>query len=78
MLYIASDHAGYTLKETIKDTFHAEDLGAYSHESCDYPDFGSKLGNALKPGDRGIVVCGSGVGISIVANKIKGVRCALV
>ena len=69
MLYISSDHAGFTLKEILRNEFNATDLGAYSGESCDYPDFGAKLGESLKKGDKGIIVCGSGVGISIVANK---------
>lgn len=81
-LGIASDHRGYKLKEQIKKELDIEiiDYGTYSSESCDYPDFAFKLGEAVvnKEVDYGIAICGSGIGISIACNKVKGVRCAKV
>lgn len=81
-LGIASDHRGYKLKEQIKNELDIEiiDYGTYSSESCDYPDFAFKLGEAVvnKEVDYGIAICGSGIGISIACNKVKGVRCAKV
>lgn len=81
---IGSDHGGYDLKEIIKEHLKSEgieviDYGANSGESVDYPDYGQKVGEAVVSGecDRGIVLCGTGIGISIAANKVKGVRCAL-
>ena len=82
---IGSDHAGFDLKEHLKNYLEEEgyeviDEGTYSLESVDYPDFGKKVGQrvAAKEADRGLVVCGSGIGISIAANKVPGIRCALV
>lgn len=84
MIAIGSDHGGYTLKETIKKYLDEKgvryrDFGAYSDESCDYPDFGAAVGRAVASGEceRGILVCGTGIGISLAANKIKGVRAAV-
>lgn len=81
---IASDHGGFRLKsEIIKyldiKNIEYEDLGAFSEESVDYPDFGQAVGEAVASGkfDRGIVICGTGIGISIAANKVTGVRAAL-
>jgi ribose 5-phosphate isomerase B len=81
---IAADHAGYELKEFLvgylsAHDFEVFDFGCYSEESCDYPDVGHPLGEAVSKGEfeRGISVCGSGVGISIVVNKHRGVRGAL-
>jgi ribose 5-phosphate isomerase B len=81
---IASDHGGYELKEYLKEhlakrAFEVLDLGTYSAEPADYPDFGRACGEAVVSGraDRGVVCCGTGIGISIAANKVKGVRCAL-
>lgn len=81
---IASDHGGFELKEYIKEYLAKEniefvDYGTYSLDSVDYPDYGKKVGEAVvsKEVTRGIVVCGTGIGISIAANKVKGVRCAL-
>lgn len=81
---IGSDHGGYELKEYIKEYFEKEhiqyiDYGTYSLDSVDYPDFGKKVSEAVVSGevDRGIVICGTGIGISIACNKIKGIRCAL-
>lgn len=87
MLKIAMgcDHAGYDMKEKIKDEltkqgYAIKDFGTYSTESADYPDYGIKASEAVAKGecDYGIVICGSGIGISISANKVKGVRAALV
>ena len=81
---IASDHAGYKLKETIKDHLinkHVSifDLGPFISKSVDYPDYAKKLGNRikLKKSDVGILVCGSGTGMAISANKIKSIRAAV-
>jgi len=81
---LGSDHAGFQLKETIRKWLEGKghdvvDKGAYDEGSCDYPDFGRAVGVEVTGGDadRGIVVCGSGIGISIAANKVRGVRAAL-
>lgn len=80
---LASDHGGYELKEYIKTVLDRlgheyQDFGCYALESCDYPDFGEPAARAVADGqfDRGILVCYTGIGISIVANKIHGIRCA--
>ena len=80
---LACDHGGYKLKEFIKPLLeklgHAyEDFGCNSLESCDYPDFGIPAAKAVAEGrcDRGIVICTTGIGISIAANKVHGIRCA--
>ncbi len=80
---IASDHRGYNLKEQIKKDLkdlEIEDFGTNSLDSCDYPDFAFKLGEAVANHkvDFGVAICGSGIGISIACNKVKGVRCAKV
>ena len=82
---IGSDHGGYQLKEQIKNFFLDQnlafnDFGTDSLKSVDYPDFAEKVGKAVlsKDYDFGIVICGTGIGISIAANKIPGVRAALV
>ena len=81
---LASDHGGFQLKEAVKryltDLGHeVKDFGTYAEESCDYPDFGKKAACAVSNGEceRGIVVCTTGIGMSMVANKVKNVRCAL-
>ena len=79
---LASDHAGYELKEAIKEyltAYEVIDYGTFSLESMDYPDTGFKAAEAVSNGecDRGILICGSGIGMSIVANKVKGIRAAL-
>lgn len=81
---IASDHGGFELKEKVKEyllkrNIEVMDLGTNSEESVDYPVYGKACGKAVASGeaDRGIVCCGTGIGISIAANKVKGVRCAL-
>lgn len=79
---IASDHRGYELKEYLKKklkTYDIIDLGTNSKEMVDYPDYAFKLGEYIvKNNCLGIVICGSGIGISIACNKVKGVRCAKV
>lgn len=82
-LAIACDHAGFELKESIKNRFVNKiewlDLGTNAVDSVDYPDFGRAMGEAIRDGkaERGIVICGSGIGISIAANRFKEVRAAL-
>ncbi|MBO4375767.1 MAG: ribose 5-phosphate isomerase B [Lachnospiraceae bacterium] len=84
MIAIGCDHGGYELKEIIKkhlDEIGVEytDKGCYSLESVDYPIYGRAAAEAVANGeaDKGIVICTTGIGISIVANKVKGIRCAL-
>ncbi len=82
-IIVGSDHAGFALKEQIKVKLQTqghtvEDAGCHSTDSCDYPDFGYAVGKRVAAGaGMGIVVCGSGIGISIAANKVPGVRAAL-
>ena len=78
------DHGGYLLKEHVKKYLTEKgheivDCGCHSLDSCDYPEFGGAAARAVASGEceRGIVICTSGIGISISANKIKGIRCAL-
>lgn len=84
MIAIGSDHAGYSLKQTIiqyleQSNLSYKDYGCYSEQSCDYPVYAKKVANAIVTGecDKGILICGTGIGISIAANKIKGIRAAL-
>ena len=79
---IASDHAGFRLKKIIIDNFKDisfDDCGTNSEESVDYPDYISRVAEQVENGDveKGIVICGSGIGASIVANKYKNVRASL-
>jgi ribose 5-phosphate isomerase B len=81
---IGSDHAGFLIKETIRKYleeagYAVDDQGTSSEESVDYPDYGKAVGErvASKKADVGIAVCGSGIGISIAANKVPGIRAAL-
>jgi ribose 5-phosphate isomerase B len=83
-LAIASDHAGFQMKESLlpwlREQGHmVEDLGAYSAEPSDYPDFAEAIARAVLDGrvTRGLLLCGSGVGASIAANKVPGIRAAL-
>ena len=85
-IYIGSDHGGFELKEKVKKyladnfaEFKVFDLGCYSTESVDYPEYGNKVGESVIKDSKsmGIVICGSGVGIGIAANKVKGIRCVL-
>ena len=78
---IGSDHAGFKLKEEIKHYLSVkkikfQDFGTYSEKPCDYPDYAYPVARAVaaKKFDRGILLCGSGVGVSITANRVKGVR----
>ena len=80
---MASDHAGYELKEKVKDflikkSFQIIDLGPLSSNSVDYPDFAKKVAKRVvsKKSDAGILICGSGTGMAITANKFKGIRAA--
>ena len=84
LLAIASDHGGFELKETIKEHLRERgvkfvDLGTNSTDSVDYPVYGKACAEAVAAGraERGIVCCGTGIGISIAANKVKGIRCGL-
>ena len=84
IIALASDHAGYEMKMAIKEKLEKEgyeilDLGTDSTESVDYPIYGKAIGEAVAQGkaEKGIAVCGTGIGISIAANKVKGIRCAL-
>ena len=81
---LASDHGGFKLKEVVKAHLQGRglevlDLGTHNEDSVDYPAYGKACGEAVVGGqaDVGIVVCGTGIGISIAANKVKGVRCGL-
>ena len=81
---IGSDHGGYALKQELiaylqEKGHQVEDFGCHDTSSCDYPDFGEAAARAVASGacERGIVVCTTGIGISISANKVKGIRCAL-
>lgn len=81
---LASDHGGFELKETVKaeltaQGYECQDFGTYSTESCDYPKFAAAAARAVAAGEceRGIVICTTGIGVSITANKIRGIRCAL-
>jgi len=82
-IVLAADHGGYELKNEIKnylkDKYEIIDLGTNSSDSVDYPEYGIKAGETIASGkaDKGIIVCGSGIGISIAANKVKGIRAAL-
>ena len=84
MIALGSDHGGLALKKTImahldKRGLAYKDFGTYTADSCDYPEYGRAVGQAVASGecDRGIVVCTTGIGISIAANKVPGIRAAL-
>ena len=84
MIAIACDHGGFDLKCLVlkhleEKGLEYKDFGCFDKSSCDYPDFGRPAAEAVGSGEceRGIVICTTGIGISIVANKVKGVRCAL-
>ena len=84
MIVLASDHRGFPLKEKVKLWLteagqEFEDVGCFSTESADYPDFAIVAAEKVASGEaeRGIVICGSGIGVSIAANKVAGVRCSL-
>ena len=82
---LGCDHGGLNLKNAIKkhleeQNYEVEDFGTYSADSVDYPDYAKKAAEAVAKGDAdcGILVCGTGIGIGISANKVKGIRCATV
>ena len=84
MIALGCDQAGYKLMQDVKKHLEErgleyKDFGTYSEDSVDYPEFGKKAARAVASGecDRGILICGTGIGISIAANKIKGIRAAL-
>ena len=84
MIAIACDHGGYELKETVKahlqeKGYEVRDFGTNSLDSCDYPDFGAPAARAVAAGEceKGILICTTGIGMSMVANKTPGIRCAL-
>lgn len=84
MIALGSDHGGFPLKERVKAYLDKEgipyqDYGCHSTESCDYPIYGKAAAEAVASGacEKGIVICTTGIGISIAANKVKGIRCAL-
>ena len=84
MIALASDHGGYDLKESVKkyleeNGLEYKDFGCYDKESCDYPDFVRPAAKAVAGGncEKGIVICTTGIGVSICANKLPGIRCAL-
>ena len=84
MIILGSDHGGFALKREIiahleERALPYRDLGAYGEDSCDYPVYGEAVARAVRAGDGacGILVCGTGIGISIAANKLRGIRCAL-
>ena len=84
MIAIGSDHGGFALKQEImehlkKRGLEYKDFGTYSEDSCDYPVYGKAVAKAVAAGEckRGIIICGTGIGISITANKVPGVRAAL-
>jgi ribose 5-phosphate isomerase B len=83
-IIIGSDHGGIHLKEVLKQHLaergiEVHDAGTYTEESCDYPDIALQLCRAVTAGDgdRGVLVCGTGIGMSMAANKVKGIRAAL-
>lgn len=84
MIAVGSDHGGFALKREImkhlsERGLEFKDFGTYSEESCDYPVYGEAVARAVASGqcDRGILICGTGIGVSITANKVKGIRAAL-
>ena len=84
MIALGSDHGGFDLKERVKSYLDSKgiayrDYGCFNKESCDYPVFGRAAAEAVASGEceKGIVICTTGIGISITANKVKGIRCAL-
>ena len=84
MIALGCDHGGFDLKQEViryleEKGLAYKDLGCYEKKSCDYPEFGRAVAEAVAGGEceRGIVICTTGIGISITANKVKGIRCAL-
>lgn len=84
MIALGSDHGGWALKQEVMKHLDArgleyKDYGTYSEDSCDYPVYGKAVAHAVADGEceKGIIICGTGIGISITANKVKGIRVAL-
>ena len=84
MIVIASDHGGYALKQELmahltEKGVEFEDIGTYSEASCNYPEYAERAARGVAEGkyEKGILVCGTGIGMSLAANKIPGIRCAL-
>ena len=84
MIALGSDHGGWALKQEVMKHLDArgleyKDYGTYSEDSCDYPVYGKAVAHAVADGEceKGIIICGTGIGISITANKVKGIRAAL-
>ena len=84
MIAIGSDHGGFELKEKLMEHLSErgleyKDFGTYSSASCDYPVYAKSVANAVASGecDRGIIICGTGIGVSMTANKVRGIRAAL-
>ena len=84
MIGLGCDHGGLELKKVVMDYLDSKnieykDFGTYTSESCDYPVYGKAVANAVAGGecDKGIIICGTGIGISIAANKVRGIRAAL-
>src|SRR5690242_533338 len=82
---LGADHAGYAVKKELvsqlsQEGYKVVDFGTHSEDACDYPEFAARVAQAVARGrcDRGILVCGSGIGMSIAANKVRGVRAAAV
>lgn len=80
MIYIGSDHGGFELRQVLLKHLgkKAKDCGTFSKESCDYPDIAKEVCSKMQEGDLGILVCGTGNGMSMTANKIKGIRAAVI
>lgn len=84
MIALGSDHAGFSLKKIIAEMLNEEgipfiDFGTYTEERCNYPEYGYRAAKAVASGqcEKGIIFCGTGVGISLSANKVKGIRCVV-
>ena len=84
MIVLASDHAGFALKQELMEHLRArgaefEDIGTFTPDSCDYPVYAEAAARGVAEGkyEKGILVCGTGIGMSLAANKIRGIRCAL-
>lgn len=84
MIALGCDHGGYELKQEVikflkEKNLEYKDYGCYSLDSCDYPEYAKAVANAVASGEceKGILICGTGIGISIAANKVKGIRAAL-
>lgn len=85
MIAIGSDHAGFEMKEALKKHleekgYEVKDFGTDSDQSCDYPEFAKAVSHCVADGmaDKGVLVCGTGIGMSMAANKVKGIRAAVV